>query len=136
MRLLSYKWGKRLGQSVARVKTAASALVSAAKGMVRAVYARSDPPELEQGLIRLGFGLLVMILFWAFSTKDGNLSATETSVFAATVAYVLAAVAILARIVRKGGVSVLRRYVSMAVDMAGITYFMIMMGEDGAVMFG
>src|SRR6185369_5138210 len=43
---------------------------------------------------------------------------------------------LLGRMISVGGVSPLRRYAGIVVDNAGITYFMAMMGEDGAVMFG
>ena len=35
-----------------------------------------------------------------------------------------------------GGVSAIRRYAAMILDNVGITFFMAMMGEDGAWMFG
>jgi two-component system sensor histidine kinase RpfC len=103
---------------------------------VRGIYARTDPPEFEQGLLRLVAGAIVLVAFSLYARRDGRFDATEVQVYVATITYFLLGIAIQARILWKGKVSVVRRYVGMLVDNAGITYFMAMMGEAGAVMFG
>lgn len=129
MRQVAYERGKQLGQSLARITGRARALVAA-------FYSRVDPPELEQAIIRLGFGTVVLVVFSIYATRDGQLSSVEGRVLAATIAYFIASVVIFARILWVGRLSVIRRYTGIAIDNAGITYFMAMMGEDGAVMFG
>src|SRR6266536_6087147 len=103
---------------------------------VRGIYARTDPPEFEQGLIRLVAGAIVLGVFSWYANRDGRIDATESHVYIATVTYFVLGIVIQARILWAGRVSVIRRYVGMIVDNAGITYFMAMMGEAGAVMFG
>ncbi len=107
-----------------------------AGAFVEPLYARTDPPELEQGLIRLAFAAVVLGCFIWYATRDGKIDGVEGKVLIATILYAVAAVALLARIIWAGDVSVSRRYVGIIVDNAGITYFMAMMGEAGAVMFG
>jgi two-component system sensor histidine kinase RpfC len=102
----------------------------------RALYARSDPPELEQGFIRMAFGLVVLVSFFSYIESDGRIDAIEAQVLLATIAYFVASLVILGGMIWVGGTSVSRRYIGMAIDNAGITYFMAMMGETGAVMFG
>src|ERR1700694_1233350 len=107
-----------------------------AAAFVGPLYARTDPEELEQALIRLAFAVLVLGCFIWYAARDGEIDGVERKVLVATILYAVAAVAILARIIWAGDVSVFRRYVGIIVDNAGITYFMAMMGEAGAVMFG
>jgi two-component system, sensor histidine kinase RpfC len=101
-----------------------------------ALRGRTDPPELEQGLIRMVFGLLVLVCFLVYAGRDGQFDEVEQKVLIATVLYFLASILILVRIVWAGDVSPLRRYAGMVVDNVGITYFMAMMGEAGTLMFG
>src|SRR5437870_2194457 len=111
-------------------------IIDRVRAVKKALYARSDPPELEQGFIRLGFALVVLIAFWWYVNKDGQIDDVEAPVLLATIAYFLSSLSILGRVIWTGGVSVVRRYFGMVIDNAGITYFMAMMGETGAVMFG
>lgn len=95
-----------------------------------------DSPELEQALLRLALSSVVLITFYGYAGHDGDISSRETHVLLATIAFVGLSTILLARIVVTGGVSVARRYAGIVLDNAGITYFMAMMGEAGAVMFG
>ena len=113
-----------------------TSLKSGAGALKAYLYARSDPPELEQAFIRLAFGFLVLVAFLWYVQKDGQVDPVEHQVLLATVAYTLASLVIIGRVIGIGGVSVVRRYAGMVLDNAGITYFMAMMGETGAVMFG
>jgi two-component system, sensor histidine kinase RpfC len=106
------------------------------RAFLKALYGRTDPPELEQGFIRMAFAAIVLVCFLAYANRDGFLDPVEQKVLIATLLYLFASIAILIRIVWAGDASVFRRYVGMVVDNAGITYFMAMMGEAGSVMFG
>ena len=98
--------------------------------------ARVDSPELEQAVLRVALSSIVLAAFWGYLGREDALSDRESQVLTATVAFVVLSLALLARIVQQGGRSVLRRYLGIVLDNAGITYFMAMMGEAGAVMFG
>lgn len=98
--------------------------------------ARVDSPELEQAVLRIALSSVVLAVFWGYVGRDQALSDRESQVLTATVAFVVLSLALLARIIQHGGKSVLRRYLGIVLDNAGITYFMAMMGEAGAVMFG
>ena len=111
-------------------------LRSRAQEIKRAVLARVDLEEFLQSRLRLAIGTVVLALFAWQANRDGWVDDREAPVFVATVLFLLLSLAILSRIVWKGGVSDIRRYVGMVLDNAGITYFMAAMGEDGAVMFG
>jgi len=100
------------------------------------LHARVDAPELEQAVLRVALSSVVLAVFWGYVGREQALSARESQVLTATVAFVVLSLALLARIVQHGGTSVLRRYLGIVLDNAGITYFMAMMGEAGAVMFG
>src|SRR5690349_7268575 len=100
------------------------------------LQARVDAPELEQAVLRVALSSVVLAVFWGYVGREAVLSARESQVLTATVAFVVLSLALLARIVHHGGTSVIRRYLGIVVDNAGITFFMAMMGEAGAVMFG
>src|SRR4051794_21073920 len=91
--------------------------------------ARVDAPELEQALLRVALSSVVLAVFWGYVGREEALSARESQVLTATVAFVALSLALLARIVHHGGTSKLRRYIGIVLDNAGITYFMAMMGE-------
>ncbi|MEP7182254.1 MAG: ATP-binding protein [Betaproteobacteria bacterium] len=124
---------------LAKARTLDAFLIDAGKragAFVRAVYARTDPPEFEQGLIRLVAAVIVVATFSWYALRDGRIDFQESQVFAATILYLALTVVIQARMLWCGGSSVVRRYSGMVLDNVGITYFMAMMGEAGAVMFG
>jgi two-component system sensor histidine kinase RpfC len=100
------------------------------------LHARVDAPELEQAVLRVALSSVVLAVFWGYIGREEALSARESQVLTATVAFVVLSLALLARIVHHGGTSVVRRYLGIVLDNAGITFFMAMMGEAGAVMFG
>jgi two-component system sensor histidine kinase RpfC len=118
------------------IKLAAKGVRERVSAVVQAVRRTADPPELEQGFIRLGAGVIVLCAFLWYASIDGALTDRESLVLAAIIAYVVLGVLILAWIFVKGGISAFRRYAGILVDNAGITFFMAMMGEAGAVMFG
>jgi two-component system sensor histidine kinase RpfC len=97
---------------------------------------RVDGVEFEQAVIRIVAGLIVLVAFVWYATSNHALSPRERQVLAATITYFVLSGVLLSAITWFGGVSPVRRYVGIALDNAGITYFMAMMGEAGAVMFG
>jgi two-component system sensor histidine kinase RpfC len=141
--LVAYKLGQehsRMGEYLHEKRRAMGRYIAQAVDRLRAfkkaLYARSDPPEFEQACIRLGFGLFVLIAFLWYLKRHDQPGEVESQVLLATIAYCLASLVILSRVLWTGGVSVARRYAGMVIDNAGITYFMAMMGDTGAVMFG
>jgi len=96
----------------------------------------TDPPELEQGILRTVGGLIVLAAFLFYSARDRQLDPFDLKVLAACLTYVAVSVGIVIRILQSGGISAFRRYIGIIVDNAGITFFMASMGEAGAVMFG
>jgi two-component system, sensor histidine kinase RpfC len=131
MRRLLLSMRRKLDETLLR-------LSSSVRSFVRRVSSPPgvDPPEHEQAVIRLAFAVGVFIFFVWSSARDSNVDTREAPVLAATVIYLLLSIAIQGQILTKGGVSVFRRYAGMVVDNVGITFFMAMMGEDGAWMFG
>lgn len=100
------------------------------------VQTRVDGPEFEQAVLRVALSALVLAIFYWYAERDGALSDRESQVLAATVAFLVLSVVLLLRILVTGGVSRIRRHAGIVLDNAGITYFMAMMGEAGAVMLG
>ena len=45
---------RHMGQYIAQI-------IDSVRAVKKALYQRSDPPELEQGFIRLAFGLVVLV---------------------------------------------------------------------------
>jgi two-component system, sensor histidine kinase RpfC len=123
-----YQEGRRLGTFVAR-------LIRRARALIDVLHAKVDAAELGQALFRLSFATIVLVLL---SVHEIGTDTTDPDrhVLFATIAYFVGSIVILGRILWAGGVSVVRRYTGIAMDNAGITYFMAMMGDYGAWMFG
>ena len=102
----------------------------------RDARARCDKPEFEQGFIRLTAAVIVLVCFTAYAARDFSFDGREWPVMLAVLAYLALSILLLIRMFVAGGVSPMRRYGGIVVDNLGITYFMAMMGEDGAIMFG
>jgi hypothetical protein len=95
-------------------------------------------PELEQALLRVLIGFIVMVyLFW-YALRDGSpaLRTTEIQVLAVSVAFFVFGVCLAVHILQKGGTSVPRRYLAMVADNVVTTYCLMNMGEGGAVVIG
>jgi two-component system sensor histidine kinase RpfC len=93
-------------------------------------------PELEQSLIRVVIAFIVMVYLSWYTLRDKALSLSEAQVLAVSIVFFIFSVALAARILAKGGMSVARRYVGMIVDNAVTTYCLMNMGEGGAVVIG
>src|SRR2546421_9149877 len=96
-------------------------------------------PELEQSLLRVVIGFIVMVyLFW-YALRQPFLAApatTELQVLAVSVGFFLFGVALVLRVLQKPEISVPRRYLAMVADNAVTTYCLMNMGEGGAVVIG
>lgn len=103
---------------------------------LRELYSRTDPPELEQGFIRVAFAAIALAYLLVYAYRDGQIDLVEQKILIAVLLYFGASTAILAAVIWAGDESSFRRYLSMVVDIAVLTYFMVTMGEAGAVMFG
>jgi two-component system sensor histidine kinase RpfC len=114
----------------------AGAIADALRRVKAFVRARTDPPEIEQCLIRLIAGFIVLCAFGWYAASDAQTTEREQIVLVATFAYFALAILLAACVVGFGGVSRIRRVLGILLDNAGITFFMAMMGEAGAVMFG
>ena len=96
-------------------------------------------PELEQALLRVVIGFIVMVyLFWYALRQSfqAALPTTELQVLAVSVGFFLFGVALVLRVLQKPAISVPRRYLAMVADNAVTTYCLMNMGEGGAVVIG
>ena len=98
--------------------------------------APASQPELEQATIRVVLSVIILVSLVWYTDRHEPASEVATKALTAMLIYLAASIAILVSIVWTGHVSVFRRYVGILVDVAAITYFMAVMGEAGAVMFG
>ena len=81
-----------------------------------------DRPELEQSVLRVAIGGIVMLyLFW-YALQDGAFQAQEYAVLCVSVGFFLFGLALTAFILVVRGVSVLRRYLGMIADNAVTTF--------------
>ena len=60
------------------------------------LHARVDAPELEQALLRVALSSVVLAVFWGYVGREEALSARESQVLTATVAFVVLSLALLA----------------------------------------
>jgi two-component system sensor histidine kinase RpfC len=98
--------------------------------------AAASQPELEQPIIRVAFGVVILASLVWYISPNGQASEVGTKALTAMLIYLAVSIAILISTVWTGHVSVFRRYVGILVDVAAITCVMAMMGEAGAGMFG
>ena len=115
--------------------------VSAAKGLVlrfglTEMLARAHRPELEQSLLRVAIGGLVLIYLIFTGYRDGKLTDEEASVLVVAIGFFLFSIALTAQILASQSISVARRFVGMVADNAVTSYCLIQTGEPGAVIIG
>ncbi|HVE50097.1 MAG TPA: ATP-binding protein [Casimicrobiaceae bacterium] len=97
---------------------------------------RVERGECEQAVLRVTVvGLIVLYLLYA-SNRDGIVDATESYALWWSEAALAFGIVLLGWIVLAGNKSVVRRVLGMIVDNACTTYFLILTGEAGAVIFG
>lgn len=105
-------------------------------GIPGAVLARAHQPELEQSLLRVTIGGLVLV-YLAFSVyRDSHVSEDEAQVLWVAIGFFAFSIALTLQILTSGGVSIARRYLGMFADNAVTSYCLIQTGEPGAVIIG
>jgi len=98
-------------------------LVKRWQSRLRATFAHTDAPELEQALIRLVAGLMVLFSFLWYTADGATFTSREWYVLSATGLYVLLSIGLLVRVYLAGGISPGRRFAGMWIDNCGITFF-------------
>ena len=105
-------------------------------GIPGAMLARAHRPELEQSLLRVAIGGLVLV-YLAFSVyRDSHVTEDEAQVLWVAIGFFAFSIALTLQIVTSGGVSIARRYLGMVADNAVTSYCLIQTGEPGAVIIG
>ncbi len=100
------------------------------------MLARAHRPELEQSLLRVAIGGLVLI-YLAFSVyRDNHVSDDESQVLWVAVGFFAFSIALTLQVVTSPAVSIARRYLGMVADNAVTSYCLIQTGEPGAVIIG
>ena len=95
-------------------------------------------PELEQALLRVVIGFIVMVYLFCYALRDTptSLTTSEIQVLAVSVAFFVFGVCLAIQVLRRAGTSVPRRYLAMVADNVVTTYCLMNMGEGGAVVIG
>jgi len=109
------------------------------RGSAKKAGEKKRRPELEQALLRVLIGFIVMVyLFWYALRRPSEvaLATTELQVLAVSVGFFLFGVALVLRVLQKPEISVSRRYLAMVADNVVTTYCLMNMGEGGAVVIG
>jgi two-component system sensor histidine kinase RpfC len=103
---------------------------------LRARLRQRPDSEHEQAIVRLAVGTILFcyLLPSAFS-EDGVAARTDIALILAMVGYLAVAVAVLADIIVRPGVSPARRLIAAFVDIAAVTFFMVETDDHGAPLF-
>jgi two-component system, sensor histidine kinase RpfC len=104
------------------------------KGWVT-MLALAQRAELEQAIIRALIPAVVLVCFGGYLLLGGELSERQVHALWFTIGFFLFAIGLALRILAAHNVSVVRRYVGIVADNAGNTYFMLVAGEQGALVF-
>lgn len=100
------------------------------------MLARAHRPELEQSLLRVVIGGLVLVYLIFNGYRDGKITAEEISVLSVAVGFFVFSIALTAQILASHSVSVARRYLGMIADNGVTSFCLIQTGEPGAVIIG
>lgn len=123
-------------QAILVSKTTAVAATIASRLGLAAMLARTPRPELEQSLLRVAIGGLVLI-YLAFSVyRDSHVTADEAQVLWVALLFFAFSIALTLKILTSNGVSIARRYLGMVADNAVTSYCLVQTGEPGAVIIG
>jgi two-component system sensor histidine kinase RpfC len=115
--------------------TAAATALVARLGLTK-MPARAQRPELEQSLLRVAIGGLVLV-YLAFSVyRDSHVTQDEAQVLWVAIGFFAFSVLLTLQVLTSGGVSIARRYLGMIADNAVTSYCLIQTGEPGAVIIG
>ncbi len=91
--------------------------------------------ELEQARLRVTIPGIVLVVFAGYVIFGGELSVNEVHALWFTIGFFLFAIATTLHILATHDVSVLRRYAGIVADNVGITFWMLVAGEQGAIVF-
>lgn len=92
--------------------------------------------ELEQSLLRLGLVGAAYVYLLVHTLKDWQLNPDEKQLVLVGAAFLLLSVALTVFVLASGKDSVPRRVVGIVADNAATTYFLLQMGESGAIVVG
>ena len=103
---------------------------------LKAIVAAAPRPELEQAILRIGIvGVILVYLLWRVS-RASTVDSAQIQVVYVTSGLLTFAVGLALQILAVPKTSVPRRLVGMVADNAVTSYFLIQMGEAGAVILG
>ena len=93
-------------------------------------------PELEQSLLRVAIGGLVLVYLIFNSYQDSKITDEEASVLFVAIGFFVFSIALTAQILTSHSVSVMRRFIGMIADNGVTSFCLIQTGEPGAVIIG
>ena len=100
------------------------------------LVARAYRPELEQSLLRVAIGGLVLLYLAVHVYRDSHITEDEAQVLWVAIGFFLFSIALTAQILTSHSVSVARRFLGMVADNGVTSYCLIQTGEPGAVIIG
>lgn len=100
------------------------------------MVARAHRPELEQSLLRVAIGGLVLLYLMLHVYRDHHVKDDEAQVLWVAVGFFLFSIALTLQILTSHQVSIARRFLGMVADNAVTSYCLIQTGEPGAVIIG
>jgi two-component system sensor histidine kinase RpfC len=100
------------------------------------MLAHAHRPELEQSLLRVAIGGLVLVYLILNGYRDSKITAEEVSVLSVAVGFFVFSIALTAQILASHSVSVARRFIGMIADNGVTSFCLIQTGEPGAVIIG
>src|SRR6188474_340846 len=119
--------------------------VSSAIGRVKRLLAKwglgnavavAQRPELEQSLLRVAIGGLVLLYLAAHVYRETQVTGNEKQVLLVAIGFFLFSIALTAQILTSQATSVARRYLGMVADNGVTSFCLIQTGEPGAVIIG
>ena len=93
-------------------------------------------PELEQSLLRVAIGGLVLVYLASHVYRHMQVTDNEAQVLWVAIGFFVFSIALTAQILRNQAVSVARRFLGMVADNGVTSYCLIQTGEPGAVIIG
>ena len=100
------------------------------------IVARAHRPELEQSLLRVAIGGLVLLYLIVHVYSDDRVTDDEGQVLWVAVAFFAFSIALTVQILASHNISIARRFLGMVADNAVTSYCLIQTGEPGAVIIG
>lgn len=122
---------KRIEGALAR-----QSLRSLPRGSFKSLVAGVHRPELEQSLLRVVIGGIVLGYLFVHALQDGRIATGEFEVLGVAIAFFLFSIGLTAQVLTSQQISVTRRFVGMVADNAVTSYCLIRTGDAGAVIIG